>query len=45
MKIIQATLVAAALIGMTVPSFAACPKGTRYQCSQAYNGKMNCGCY
>jgi hypothetical protein len=26
-------------------AYAACPKGTKYECRQGPNGKQVCGCY
>lgn len=43
-KLVGTAFVLAALVGMTLPSFAACRPGTNYSCYQTYNGKMNCGC-
>lgn len=46
MKHLLMTLAALSLLATTVmPAKAACPPGTKYQCTQTYNGKMNCGCY
>lgn len=25
-------------------AFASCPRGTSYQCTPSWNGKMQCGC-
>lgn len=37
------TLAGAFIVSVTSAS-AACPKGTRYDCYQTYNGKQSCGC-
>jgi hypothetical protein len=37
-------LAAAILAASTIASYAACPAGTRYQCTQMPNGKMMCSC-
>jgi hypothetical protein len=42
MKIFLAALIAITLGGA---AWAACPKGTAYQCTQGANGKVICGCY
>jgi len=38
-------LAAAGFIGSVTVANAACPKGTRYQCTPTFGGKMQCGCY
>jgi hypothetical protein len=38
-------LAAAILVVSALSASAACPIGTKYQCSQMPNGKMQCGCY
>lgn len=41
----RVTLTIIALVITTVAAAAACPAGTRYQCTPTLNGKMQCGCY
>lgn len=44
----KATLLAVAVVGYMIavvaPAFAGCPAGTRYTCTQGYNGKVICSC-
>ena len=45
MKALVLALAAAGYLTMVVtPAFARCPPGTSYQCQQAMNGKVVCGC-
>ena len=44
MKKLLLALSALALLGTVIPASAACPPGTRYDCTQMPNGKMSCGC-
>lgn len=32
------------LVAFSGVAFAKCPPGTKYDCYQAYNGKVICGC-
>lgn len=44
MKHLLLALSALALLGTVIPAKAACPPGTRYDCTSTYNGKQSCGC-
>jgi len=33
-----------AVVGYVASAWAACPPGTRYDCTPTYGGKMSCGC-
>ncbi len=44
MKHLILALAALALLGTMIPAEAACPAGTRYDCTSTYNGKQSCGC-
>jgi hypothetical protein len=44
MKHLLLAFAALALLGTMMPAKAACPMGTRYDCTQMPNGKMSCGC-
>lgn len=42
--ILGAVLTLAGIVGIVTEAWAACPPGTRYSCSQGFNGKVICGC-
>lgn len=37
-------LAAATLMTLSTIAWAGCPIGTRYNCTQGFNGKVICGC-
>jgi hypothetical protein len=45
MRIVSTIVVAVTLMASVAPAFAGCPAGTRYSCSQGWNGKVICGCH
>ncbi len=46
LRVIVTTLAIAAGMAIAVDeASASCPAGTKYQCHQTFNGKMQCGCY
>lgn len=44
MKYVMLTVAALSFLATVIPASAACPPGTRYDCTSSYNGKQSCGC-
>lgn len=37
-------ILAVTLIAVSAAAWAQCPRGTRYECTQGFGGKVICGC-
>lgn len=44
MKHLLLAMAALSFLATVIPAKAACPPGTRYDCTTTYNGKQSCGC-